>query len=162
MSTHPGMLLAYDADGNVVATLDYVVQYADDGHPLGLVDFTAHEEQGGEHTEIWTVSNAAGSKAWPEYLGSRAHEYRVEKVGPPGKKHIGALVHKETGKRRERAAIEAAIAQRIADAHGAPADIRDIVGGPDRPLRDRRVTAGPRLALPLRRAYAVQETTAAE
>lgn len=135
MSTHPGQLLAYDADGDVVATLDYVVRYAEDGKPLGLVDFLAHEEAGNEHTAIWRVEGAAGSKAWPEYLGSRAHEYRVERAGQPGKKRAEALVHKVTGERRERAAIEARIADRIAKANGQPADIRDIVGGPDRPLR---------------------------
>jgi hypothetical protein len=130
------MLIAYDANGNVVATLDYAVQYADDADrtPIGLVDFSAHEEAGGEHTDIWTVSNATGSKAWPEYLGDRVHEHRVEKEGSAGARRIGALVHKESGHRRERAAIESAIEQRISAADGGPADIRDLVGGPDRPL----------------------------
>lgn len=136
MTTHPGMLLAYDSVGSVVATLDYCVQSGDDVDrtPIGLVDFMAHEEAGGEHTEIWTVSGAAGSKVWPEWLGSRAHDFRVELTGPPGQKRIGALVHKTSGHRRERAAIDAAIADRINAAAGQPADIRDIVGGPDRPL----------------------------
>lgn len=136
------MLLAYDAAGEVTATLDYLVQYADDPDrtPLGLVDFAAHEEAGGELTDIWIVSNAAGSKTWPEWLGSRAHDFRVELVGPPGRKRIAALVHKASGHRRERAAIEAAIDARSAaaterDSRGKPmVDIRDIVGGPDVPL----------------------------
>ena len=134
MAIHPGQLLAYDADGNVTATLDYLVQYDDQKRPLGLVDFAAHEENGGAMTDVWNVAGAAGSKVWPEYLGAAAHQYRVEKVGPAGQKKIGALVHKTSGHRRERATIEAAIAQRIADAAGGPADIRDLVGGPDRPL----------------------------
>lgn len=134
MATHPGMLVAYDASGDIVATLDHLVQYQDDGTPLGLVDFAAHEEAGGDHTDIWTVSRAVGSKVWPEYLGSRAHDFRVELAGPPGNRRITALVHKVSGHRRERAAIEAAIAERIAAAAGEPADIRDLVGGPDRPL----------------------------
>ena len=136
MSTHPGMLLAYDAAGAVVATLDYAVQYADDPDrtPLGLVDFAAHEDAGGDLTDIWTASNATGSKTWPEWLGSRAHDFRVELVGPAGRKRIAALVHKTSGYRRERAALEAEIDRRIQAAGDAPADIRDLVGGPDRPL----------------------------
>jgi len=130
-----GMLLAYDAAGNVVATLDHVVQYDDNGTPLGLVDFGAHEDAGGEMTDVWTASNATGSKVWPEWIGGRAHDFRVELVGPPGRKRIGALVHKVSGHRRERAEIEARIADRIDAAHGQPADIRDLVGGPDRPLQ---------------------------
>lgn len=129
------MLLAYDATGNVTATLDYVVQYDDDGTPLGLVDFAAHEEAGGEMTDVWTVGGAAGSKVWPEWLGSRAHEFRAELVGPPGNKRIGALVHKVSGHRRVRAEIDARIDARVEATHGQPADIRDIVGGPDRPLQ---------------------------
>jgi hypothetical protein len=130
-----GMLLAYDADGNVVATLDYLVQYDDDQTPLGLVDFAAHEEAGGAMTDLWTVQDAAGSKTWPEWLGASAHDFRVELVGPPGSKRINALVHKASGYRRERGPLEAEIARRIGAAHGQPADIRDLVGGPDRPLR---------------------------
>lgn len=130
-----GVLLAYDTAGNVVATLDYMVRYDDDGAPLGLVDFESHEKAGGEHTAIWNVENAAGSKVWPEWLGSRVHDFRVELEGPPGRKRIAALVHKVTGARRDRAALEAAIAERIAHAAGKPADLRDLVGGPDRPLR---------------------------
>jgi len=129
-----GMLLAYDAAGTVTATLDYLVRYDDDGTPLGLVDFAAHEDAGGEMTDVWNVSGASGSKVWPEWLGGRAHDFRVELVGPPGRKYIGALVHKVSGHRRVRAEIEARIEARIDAAHGQPADIRDIVGGPDRPL----------------------------
>lgn len=144
MATHPGMLVAYDAAGNVMATLDYLVQYDEDGTPLGLVDFAGHEEAGGEALDIWgpvhadeedgTVVLAKGSKVWPEYIGGEIVNFRVELVGPPGNKRIGALVHKQSGHRRERAAVESAIAGRIAAAGNAPADIRDLVGGPDRPL----------------------------
>lgn len=127
-------LIAYDADGNVVATLDHMVVRDVDGNVVGLIDFAAHEAAGGEHLDIWVHSAAAGSKVWPEWLGSRAHEFRVELVGPPGGKHIGALVHRQSGHRRGRAEVEAAIAQVIAEAGDEPADIRHIVGGPDRPL----------------------------
>lgn len=127
------MLLAFDADGNIVATLDHVVARDAEGNVVGLIDFGAHEAAGGEHTDIWTVSSAAGSKVWPEWLGGRAHDFRVEKEGPAGQRRIAALVHRESGHRRERAAIEAAIAAVGSDQNGAK-DIRHIVGGPGRPL----------------------------
>ena len=111
-------LLAYDAAGNVVATLEHMVARDDDGNATGLIDFGAHEADGGEHTDIWTVEHAIGSKVWPEWIGSRAHDFRVELAGPPGRKHIAALVHKTSGHRRERDAI-----------------VRHIVGGPHRPLQ---------------------------
>lgn len=126
-------LLAYDADGNVFATLDHMVARNDKGDVVGLIDFAAHEAAGGEHTDIWVHSAAAGSKVWPEWLGGRAHDFRVELAGPPGAKHIAALVHKTSGYRRERAAIEAAIAAVEPDAAGAR-DIRHLVGGPTKPL----------------------------
>lgn len=125
------MLIAYDADGNVVATLDYLVHLGPDGEPDGLVDFAECERQGIKMREVWNVSSAVGSGVWPEYLGSNAHSFRIER---DAKGRITALVHKKSGLRRERAAVEAAIADRIAQADGQPADIRDLVGGPDRPL----------------------------
>jgi hypothetical protein len=126
-------LLAYDAGGRVVATLEHMVAKNDHGDVVGLIDFAAHEAAGGEHTDIWQVSTATGSKVWPEWLGGRAHDFRVELAGPPGAKHIAALVHRESGHRRERAAIEAAIAAVEPDETGAR-DIRHIIGGPTRPL----------------------------
>jgi len=129
----PHALLAYDADGNVIATLDYVVARDEHGEATGLVDFAAHEANGGEHTDIWNVSNAIGSKVWPEWLGGAAHDFRVELAGPSGAKHIAALIHKTSGHRRKRKAIEAAIAAVEPDAAEAR-DIRPIVGGPQRPL----------------------------
>jgi hypothetical protein len=132
--TRPHSLLAYDASGTIAGTLDYLVAHDEHGE-AGFVDFAAHEEAGGEHIDIWIVSNAVGSKVWPEWLGGAAHDFRVELTGPPGNKRISALVHKTSGHRRERADIEAAIAERIAQADGAPADIRDLVGGPNRPIR---------------------------
>ena len=128
-----GPLLAYDATGNIVATLDSMVARDADGNVTGLIDFAAHEAADGEHTDIWSVSDATGAKTWPEWLGGRAHDFRVELAGPPGHKHIAALIHRESGHRRERAAIEAAIAAVEPDAAGAR-DIRHIVGGPTRPL----------------------------
>jgi hypothetical protein len=194
-----GMLLAYNDAGDVIATLDYLVNHDDDGTVRGLVDFVAHEEAGGEMLDVWKlfgeqVENgvgvpweAKGSKTWPEWIGAKAHEFRVELAGPAGKKRIAALVHKVSGHRRERAAVESEIATRIAakkaeaheqgeqsraaqradlkaardalkqelrevgepvalvelylpdvpepaDPEPEPVDIRDLVGGPNRPL----------------------------
>jgi hypothetical protein len=140
------MLLAYNASGDVIATLDYLVSYDPDGTPIGLVDFEAHEAAGGELLDVWNVHGeqiengvgvpwaAAGSKTWPEWIGSKAHEFRVELVGPPGNKRIAALVHKVSGFRRVRSVVEANVAGRVAAYGPAPADIRDLVGGPARPL----------------------------
>lgn len=128
------MLIAYDAAGNVVATLDYVVARDAEGNAIGLVDFEAHELTGGELTDIWYNELASGSKTWPEWIGMRAHDFRVELDGPAGRKRIAALVHRRSGHRRQRAAVETAIADRITAAGGEPADIRDLVGGPEFPL----------------------------
>jgi hypothetical protein len=132
-------LIAWDAAGNVVATLDHVVAKDEEGKVVGLLDFEAHELAGGRLREIAEVSNAVGSGTWPEWLGSRAHLFRVElDPSPVGQRaKITALVHKESGHRRVRADIEAAIAERINEERAkghAKADIRDIVGGPQRPL----------------------------
>lgn len=129
---NPCCLLAYDAAGAVVATLDHMVARDADGNVTGLIDFEAHEAAGGKLRDIWQVGNAVGSGTWPEWLSSGAHDFRVELAGPSGAKRIAALVHKTSGYRRERAAIEAAIAA-VPLVNGAR-DIRAIVGGPQRPL----------------------------
>jgi hypothetical protein len=161
------MLLGYDDDGNVVATLDYMVARDDAGRVIGLVDFSAHEAAGGELLDIWVAHRASGSKVWPEWIGSAAHAFRVELEGDPGRKRIGALVHKTSGHRRERAPIEEEIKRRLersrrevvslrnamrkhlraegasdpeadelaARVDPAPVDLRDLLGGPDRPLQ---------------------------
>ncbi len=143
----PMMLLAYDADGRVTATLDYVIAQDEAGNPLGLVDF-GELEATGKLTEIWNVSNAVGSGTWPEWLGSRAHEFTVE-LDPSHPQRIRALRHAgrkarpapgsravpASDHRRDRDAVEQEISRRISAARGAPADIRDLVGGPERPLK---------------------------
>jgi len=167
MERRPHSLIAYDASGNVVATLSYMVVKDDDDEP-GLVDFAAHEEAGGRLREIWENSNAVGSAVWPEWLGGKVYQFTVElSPSPPGmaRAHISALVHKKSGHRRSRADIEAAIAERInekkadakkrgdemraflkkrglpdelvaefSDPPPEPADLRDLLGGPNRPL----------------------------
>lgn len=145
------MLLAYDATGNVIATLDHVVARDADGNVTGLLDFEAHELAGGKLRDIWDIAGAAGSGTWPEWIGANAHGFTVE-LGPD--KRISALVHAKSGHRRERAAIEGAIRGRVAAAKAArpdsaaavrlthdpkqsgpgSVDIRDLVGGPTRPL----------------------------
>lgn len=122
-------LLAYDAAGDVVATLDHVVARDERGDVVGLVDFEAHEAGGGRLTDIWVVAGAAGSGTWPEFLGASAHDFRVALTG----KQIAALVHRTSGHRRERAAIEAAIREAPVNDRGER-DLRAIVGGPSRPL----------------------------
>lgn len=129
--SRPHSLLAYDDSGSIVGTLDYCVARNDAGDVVGLVDFEAHELAGGKLRDIWLVSNATGSGTWPEWLGSQAHGFTVELH--PQTKRITALVHKVSGHRRERAAIEAAIEAVQPDATGAK-DIRHLVGGPNRPL----------------------------
>lgn len=125
-----GPLLAYDAAGNVVATLDYLTARDAAGTVVGLIDFEAHEAAGGKLRDIWQVNGAGGSGTWPEWLGGRAHDFGIE-IGPDGR--IGALVHRTSGYRRERAAVEAAIAAAPTLRNGAR-DLRGIVGGPQRPL----------------------------
>lgn len=145
-------LIAYDTDGNVVATSDYLIKHDPaTGELLGFEDFAANEEAGRPQMPdpadpepwrlghgAWTVNSGdpahpvKGSKVWPEWLGGRTHEFRVELTGEPGRKRISALVHKVSGYRRERAAVEAAIVA-VEPSKGVR-DIRHIVGGPDRPL----------------------------
>jgi hypothetical protein len=129
------MLLAYDDDGNVIGTLDYLTARDSEGNVVGLVDFDAHERAGGEMTDVWKVDGAKGSKVWPEWIGAQAHDFKVETTGPAGRKKISALIHKLSGHRRERSLIEDAIKDRLDEAGGGVADIRDLVGGPDRPIR---------------------------
>lgn len=133
-------LIAYDAIGKVVATLDHLVAHDEDGGVVGLVDFEAHERSGAALTDVWTVSSAVGSGTWPEWLGAGAHAFTVElepgwhRADPSrAPQRIAALVH-ASGVRRVRRDIDAAIAARIDAAGDQPADLRDLVGGPDRPL----------------------------
>jgi hypothetical protein len=132
-------LIAWDADGNVVATVDYMVAKDENGNVVGLLDFEAHEQANGRLREIWENDHAVGSGTWPEWIGGQVHEFKVElDPAPQGQRaKINALVHKSSGHRRERAAIERAIAERIRDskAKGQPAaDLRDLLGGPRKPL----------------------------
>lgn len=141
------MLLAYDAAGNVIATLDYMLAHDDAGQVIGLIDFAAHEAADGKLRDIWNVEDAAGSATWPEWLGSQAHGFRVELDG----KRIVALIHKESGHRRERMALEAAV-MAVQPSEDGSRDIRHLVGGPGAALilddqgrnAERKVTGTPK------------------
>lgn len=122
-------LLAYDADGNVIQSLDYMVARNPAGEVIGLIDFEAHEAAGGKLRDIWNVDGAAGSGTWPEWLGAQVHDFRVELQG----REISALVHRVSGHRRERMALRAAVAA-VAPAEDGSRDIRHLVGGPGSPL----------------------------
>lgn len=125
------MLIAYDVAGNVIATIDSMLAHDADGNVTGLYDFAAHEAAGGKLRDFGDQQGAVGSATWPEWIGGRAHDFTVELDGA---KRIVALVHKESGHRRERADIEDKISKRIAKSKGEPVDIRDLVGGPNRAL----------------------------
>jgi len=138
-----GPILYFDAEGTIIATLD-VCGLPDAGNGPRIADFASHEANGGRLRDFgdlsWTdaegVHHATGAGAWPEWIGgAQAAEFRVE-MDPhpaPARARILALVHRTSGHRRERAAIEAAIDAVVPNADGAK-DIRHLVGGPDRPL----------------------------
>ncbi|HEX8977908.1 MAG TPA: hypothetical protein VF781_15490 [Solirubrobacteraceae bacterium] len=142
-----GPLLYFDAQGNVRGTMDVLVNRDEHGVGVGLVDFEAHELAGDRMRRFgvcrWNDSDgpwvdASGAASWPEFLGARAHDFRVE-LDPappaPARARIRALVHRTSGYRRERSAIEAAIAAVAPDPATGARDIRHIVGGPMRPIR---------------------------
>jgi hypothetical protein len=125
-------LIAYDENGKVVATLDYILSRDENGVANGVIDFEAYEATGAKLRDLWNVSNAVGSATWPEYLGGAAHDFKVEL---DENNRIVALVHGRSRRKRKRSDIEAAIAERRAvTPPGEPVDLRDIVGGPNRPL----------------------------
>lgn len=173
-------LLFYDRNGNVVATIDYMVARDEDGQPVGLIDFEAHEAVGGKMRDIADVQaldasippdvlrevlgrepgprerhvdlprdhpyrlaheTVAGAATWPEWLGTGAHDHTVVLDRD---RRASALIHRRSGTRRDRRAITDEIERRQrAEAKAAeaeerepdPVDIRDLVGGPEHPLR---------------------------
>lgn len=154
-------LIAYDANGEVVATLGHMVARDEDGNVTGLVDFEAHENAGGRMRDIWVKRSAVGSATWPEWIGAAIYDFRVELDPDPSpvRARISALVHKKSGHRRERAAIEVEIERRHEQARAEVAarkspgwkaavnrirgievderpvvDLRDLLGGPGKPI----------------------------
>lgn len=131
-----GMLVAYDGEGNVVATLSHLVARDDEGNAVGLVDFEEWEKAGKKFRNvpgrpgIWDVPGAVGSGAWPEHL--EAHLFRVKVEGG----RIEEMIHPDSGHRRIRSKIEVEIEKRRkATPEGEPLDLRDLVGGPGKSLR---------------------------
>jgi hypothetical protein len=135
-----GCLLAYDAGGAVIASLEWLMVPDGKGGFAGPVDFEAHEAGGGRLRECWDVADASGSCFWPEFLGSRATEYRIELAGG----RASALVHRVSGERRDRTDLERRIREAPVRSDGSR-DLRSVVGGPDRPVRP----ADPVSSLPL-------------
>lgn len=114
-------ILAYAADGMIVASLDLLRAAADDGTGT-LVDPLAYEAAGGRLRDLWLVPGAIGSGAWPEHLGAGLSRYRAEIAGG----RIVRLVHADTGQVRDREQI-------IAAAAAAP-DPAALLGTPMRPI----------------------------
>lgn len=148
MADVPGMLIAWDAEGNIIAGQMFLkVRDPVTGKGIGFVNYCSTEEDGlkfrhipGERPGVWNVQGAAGSGAWPEYLGSRATEFKVELDA--GNRAV-ALVHKKSGHRRDRADVDMKIKRRIKDKQDEakregripdPVDLRDLVGGFSVPL----------------------------
>ena len=130
------MLIAYDTQGRVVGTLDRLNVHNANGQVVGLVDFEAKEAAGPLRLSgggVWEVEGAAGSGTWPEWLGSRVHEFRVvvrDKIIEE-LVHVGREDVPGSGHRRRRSVVKAAVRARLEQAQGAPADLRDLLGGPD-------------------------------
>lgn len=125
-------LIAYDAEGNVVATEDWTVWVDPDGRGH-LIDVEAFEADGGKLRDLWFVPGASGSATWPEWLGDRMYDFRV---GLDGRYRLRCrrLVHVRSGIVRERRTFEREFVRRRKEAKGRAVDIRDLVGGPGRPL----------------------------
>lgn len=132
-------LIAYDRQGNVICALDFLVNEDEDG-TYRLVDLEGTEAAGTKLRELWEVSGASGSTTWPEYLGERFPEFRVQL--DRRFKHAGRrLVHRRSGVARDRVAVEDAIvarkeaARQEAKAGRRPRfDLRPVIGSPMSPI----------------------------
>lgn len=122
-------LIAYDRSGNIFTVLEFLVVPDGEGS-YGLVDLEETERSGLRLRGLWEVSGASGSAHWPEHLGDRFLEFKVERdrrFALPARR----LIHRKSGHVRERVAIEAAVQD--AQARGGR-DLRGLVGGPHHPL----------------------------
>jgi len=90
-------LIAWNEAGDILATLDGVWDGKD------AIDLAVAELSGRKLRTYWDVPGAVASGTWPEHLGSRSAEYRVERAADGT---IVALVHRQTGERRERSAVQ--------------------------------------------------------
>lgn len=145
------MLIAWDADGNIIATLDTLV-YRDpaSGEAVGVVDMQTHEATGGRLRDIAEVEGAVQAGTWIEELGGQAHDFRVEldpewtREDPAHPFLVQALVHKSSRVKRKRADAEKRILAALKEAQqrGEPLDLEPLIGvaqtrpdAPDRHLR---------------------------
>ena len=127
-------LIAYDRLGNIVVALEFLV-LPDGAGSYGLVDLEEAERSGLKLRSLWEVSGASGSTHWPEHLGERFHEFRVERdrrFALPARR----LVHRGSGHVRDRVAIEAAVqqAKALPDPVARRQALADIVGHPHRTI----------------------------
>lgn len=139
-------MVGWDADGIVRLTVELFLRYDPATDRPIVVDFEETERAGTDLRELYCIRDRdgndrlAGYGSWPEWLPpDKVHgRFRVDlRPGPRGgSPKVRALVHRQSGVRREREVIEAAIAERVrrAKERDELADLRDLVGGPDRPL----------------------------
>lgn len=126
----PHVLLAYNADGRVVATLDYLSPvHPVTQEPLGRVDLALVEASGAKLRHLYMVEGAVGSGTWPEFLGVAAHDFYVV-VDPSYRHRIRYLWHPESDHVRDREDIENAVAMEVVVAaeEGRPPDLSPLIG----------------------------------
>lgn len=87
------ILIAWNENGDIIATLDGLFEGTQ------AVDLEEREAAGVRLRTFWNVAGAVASGTWPENIGAEAAQYRVER-GADGR--VAALIHRETGGRRER------------------------------------------------------------
>jgi len=91
------VIVAYDKDGLVLATVDRV--YDDKAkHDLADEEFVAMQLNGMPLARLNRTHGAKGSKVWIGDLPPGI--LRAELAGPPGAKELVALVNVDTGERR--------------------------------------------------------------
>lgn len=128
-------LIAYDRSGNIVASMDHLA-IEDDAGVVRAVDFVANERAGVKLRNLWLVSGARGSTTWPEHLGHRFGEFRVE-LDPAHPLRGRRLVHRGSGHVRDRESIELDIERRKQAQRRAgrrTLDVRPFLGDAVTPL----------------------------
>jgi hypothetical protein len=130
-----GALIAYDRAGNVFAWMDHLAIEDTDG-VVRAVDFVGCEREGVRLRTLWLVSGASGSTTWPEYLGDRFSEFRVE-LDARAPLRGRRLVHRGSGHVRDRESIELDIDRRKQAQRRSgrrTLDVRTFLGSPVRAL----------------------------
>jgi len=144
------MYIAWDADGNVIATLDTLVYRDPASGEVCMVDMQTHEATGGRMREVAEAEGAIAAGTWIEELGGQAHDFRVE-LDPTWTREndkpfaVTALVHKSSRVKRKRADAEKRIvaAVKAAQEQGVTVDLDSAIGRaivrPDMPERHLRL-----------------------